>query len=372
MIARRMTRAALTALSALAAGLAGCSDSHPSDPSGKAPAETPPITGFIVSDLIPLSTVAGALGGAATRSLGSSLAVNASASAAEQEEVVYISLAEGTAPDGRTAAIRRVGESVSAITSIIDGGFDPVPVLAKATDSVEVVVTDANGKDILSKIMAIRPGRPPVVVRTYPPKKRTDIAINASIVIVFSEPMNPTSLNTSSVQVLRGAAPVAGQVRPLTEAVGSVAFTPDESLAPNTSYSIVVKQGVTDLGGQALDADVVVAFTTGQSRTGPVSAIEVRPDTVYMSGSQYQLSAIAVDQAGNVLVDQPVSWRVVAPNGALSVSSSGLLTATTEGTYGVVASVGGVEGYAMVVVKFASQPVSMQVLSPRTTVPAGD
>jgi len=51
----------------------------------------------------------------------------------------------------------------------------------------------------------------PVIVRTNPPPKKRDVPLNAAIVIVFSEPVDGRTLNSSAVQLLRGTTPVAAQ-----------------------------------------------------------------------------------------------------------------------------------------------------------------
>ena len=354
-----MTARALLALAAMATWVA-CDS--PERPSGQQPSETTPPSGVQLSDLIPTATLARALGSAATTALASSQAI---------EELAYISLPPGSAPGGQVATIQRVGAEVAAVTSIRDGGFDPVAIVAAAEDLVRVVVRNGSGAEIFSQTVALRPTRPPGVVRTYPPRRKTDVAINASIVVVFSEPVAPASVTSETVQLYLAGKPVAGQARVLPGTVSSVAFTPDAPLAPNSEYAIVVRRGVTDLEGDALEAEAVVPFRTGTSTTGPANVIEVRPDTVFLHGSTYQLTATVFDGARNVLVNQPVTWSAFGAGG-LTVSQTGLLTASAEGSYMVSARVGEVIGTAMVYVSFDAGAATAEIAPNPVGVPAGD
>ena len=58
------------------------------------------------------------------------------------DSMVYVALLPGTAPGGSQATIHAVGALDSVFTSVTDGGFDPVPIVAGVGDSIEVVVTD--------------------------------------------------------------------------------------------------------------------------------------------------------------------------------------------------------------------------------------
>src|SRR5438477_486257 len=131
---------------------------------------------------------------------------------ASGDEVVYVSLTPGTAPSGSSASFRRVGAAQPTTAPMFDGGADPVALSAQAGDSIDVVVTDVHGNQVYRQRLGVAAYRPPVVVRTDPSRSKTDVAINASIVIVFSEPVAAGSLTSSSVQLFQGTTPVAGTV----------------------------------------------------------------------------------------------------------------------------------------------------------------
>jgi len=339
----------LGALVALAA-LSGCSDNPIGPPR--------PRTGVTVSDPV---AAAGLLGGPRAAP------VRATSSA---DEVAYVSLSPGTVPGGTVATIRRLGDAGLFYAALVDGGFDPVPVPAGPGDTVEVAV-DVPGAPRVSFSYAVPPRLRPVVVRTSPSSGKRDVPLNTTIVIVFSEPIAASTLTASSVHLFRGTSPVAGTVR-LLEGTGTVAaFTPAALLDPDTDYELVVTTAVTDLDGDALAAPLTVAFTTGQSETGPPASISVSPDTVYMTGGTYPLTATVRDAAGNILVDLPVTWSSSNPAG-LTVSSTGLVTALATASYTVTATLNQLTGLALVVV-VTGPPASVEISpKPATVGASGD
>jgi len=98
-----------------------------------------------------------------------------------------------------------VGGAASLVTTVSDGGFDPVPVQARTNDSIEVVVEDAGGATIAVIGLVVAARRPPIVVRTDPPRKKNDVRLNSAIVVVFSEPID--------VRTLTGGSSSCGKVR---------------------------------------------------------------------------------------------------------------------------------------------------------------
>src|SRR5438093_938130 len=315
----RVQTIALLTLSAVS-WLVACSES----PCASCPPPPPP-PALIASDPIPTpsSTVSSSAGIARSASI--------------VDNTVYVSLLPGTVPEGGSATVHVVGSVNTVITSIVDGGFDPVPIAARVGDSIEVVVTDAGSAVVQRLGLAVSARRPPVVVRTEPPPKKRDHPLNAPILVVFSEPVALSSITPSSVRVLRGSTPVAGTVSVLP-GTSVAAFIPRAPLEANADYSLVVTRAVKDLQGDLLEAGVTVPFTTGQSSMGAPASLALSPtDSVYLTiGETYQFTATVRDAAGNQLIGQTITWSTTDPNG-LTISSTGLVTALATGGYWVSA-----------------------------------
>jgi alpha-tubulin suppressor-like RCC1 family protein len=179
--------------------------------------------------------------------------------------VVYISLPPGNVPGGRTATIRDERVGSSATVTIVDGGFDPVPLAANVGDTLAITVQFAAVGSRISYTVAVPKNAPLTVVRTSPPPHKRDVALNSIAVIVFSHPLDSATVDTASVGLFRGTEPVPGTVRFADAAHLRVEFQPDTLLAGQTDYQIVLGPGIRDVNRVALDSALTVPFTTGTS-----------------------------------------------------------------------------------------------------------
>jgi hypothetical protein len=236
------------AFAAAFALLTACTDQHP-----VAPVQSSLATRIIVS--APNGQVSQASITSAERS------PNVAADAfATSSTLVYVSLPPGNVSGASIATIRnrRTGNFVEV--SMVDGGFDPVPIPAVLDDDLTI---DFRGETSvpLPTTIKVPPRRPPIIVRSEPPNGKTDVPLNTQIEVVFSEPVDPTTV-PSGVQLMHGAQIVSGSAT--SKSLGLVAeYAPGASLAPNTQYTLVVTTGVRDFAGDALEQNVPINFTTG-------------------------------------------------------------------------------------------------------------
>ncbi len=187
-----------------------------------------------------------------------------SANAAVSGTLGYVSLRPGGVPNGLSATIRIGAQGVPTEAAVVEGGFDPVGLAASAGDTAFVVITRANGAPPVSGYQVISAVRRPTIIRTSPPEGKRDVPLNAIIVIVFSEPVDPATLDSATIQLTRNAAQVAGRVRPNGTGGFRAEFDPDSLLAPNTDYRLTVLNGIKDLSGAPVDSvPLDVTFTSG-------------------------------------------------------------------------------------------------------------
>ena len=180
--------------------------------------------------------------------------------AATTKEVAYVSLPPGTMPDGVTAAIRNraTGAQVTAVTA--DGGWDPVPIPAKAGDTLFIAITAKSGSS--SDFMyVVGSARRPVIVRTNPPPGKRDVPLNVTLLVVFSEPVDPATVTSESVRLLRDGQLVAGRAEVSTDGL-RVELHPDDTMVSLTNYVLSVSIGVSDLARESLERPIEVPFTT--------------------------------------------------------------------------------------------------------------
>jgi hypothetical protein len=102
----------------------------------------------------------------------------------------------------------------------------------------------------------------PTVESTVPADDAEDVAINSSITMVFSQAMNPTTLNDANFTLV-GSDTVDVQGDFVYSATGNtLVFTPLLPLAPNSFYTATVTTGATAALGETLASDAVWTFET--------------------------------------------------------------------------------------------------------------
>jgi TolB protein len=181
--------------------------------------------------------------------------------------VAFVSVLPGTVPAATAATVRnqRTGERVTPL--VAGGGFDPVALAAAAGDTVEIAFSLPAGNTVFIR-MSVPARLRPRVVRTSPARGRTDVALSTVVAVIFSEPIDPGTLEPGSIRIIRDGSSVAGAIRPIPGSPG-VEFVPDAPLAPMTAHQIVISDQVADLTGDRLDGSLTAEFTTGAA-TSPV------------------------------------------------------------------------------------------------------
>ena len=173
--------------------------------------------------------------------------------------VVWVSLLPGTLPAGITAEVStRLADGAATVT-MLDGGFDPIPLPALDHDTVTVVVRGASG-EVASYIVPVPMKAPPIVVRTYPPKSKKDVPLNLRALVVFSEPMDRQTVTPGTVRLLLNGQPVAGAVVVSPDGLRGE-FLPSLPLAASSDYVLEVTTGAASATGGPLEAPVAVPFT---------------------------------------------------------------------------------------------------------------
>ena len=253
--------------------------------------------------------------------------------------VTYVSLPPGSIPNGSTATIAVVRTGYTVVVNLVAGGFDPVAVPAEEGDSITITVqSPAAGPKTYTRTVPATAD--PIVVRTDPPAHKRDVPLNAVIVIVFSEPIDPATLNSGSVQLWLGATQAPGAVQ-LSDADGIRAeFRPDTLLAGSADYQLVVTQAIANVEGVALDSAVAVSFTTGSTIPidslvfASIAALGEHTCGVTPSGAAYCWGDNTFGQLGDGTTASSATPVAVAGGltfKAISVSSEYTCGLTTDG-----------------------------------------
>ncbi len=266
-----------------------------------------------------------------------SAAVGLVSISASAESIVYVSSPPKTLPHAVHVRIsnRNTGRT-KPLVPMIDGGFDPVPIEARAGDVLDLTISTTDGGTI-AMVVKVPVRHPPSVVRTDPPKGRTDVALNVTVTVIFSEPIDPNTLNTSTVRLLRDGKAVSGSVRVSNNAL-TAEFVPDNPLEARSSYELVVTQAIRDLDGDSLSAPQSVTFTTGVLSsdvvlTGFYSASVAFPlfedDSVASHTITLQLEHSGSRLSGTWTIDG-------SPSGPRTVDAGVFSSSSSENNFGAV------------------------------------
>ena len=115
----------------------------------------------------------------------------------------------------------------------------------------------------------------PFVISTVPSNQATGVPTGNALAAIFSEVMNPLTINATSFTLTQGATVVPGNV---TYVGRTATFTPANSLAANTVFRATISGAVSDLAGNALGFNYVWTFTTGANPdTTPPTVISTAP-----------------------------------------------------------------------------------------------
>ena len=107
-------------------------------------------------------------------------------------------------------------------------------------------------------------GPEPYVMSSDPTQGESDVDVNQSVTIIFSEAVDPLSINDTTFYLLEGNATVH-VTGVITHDKSTIRFVPDVEMLPHTAYKAVVTTQVTDLSGLHMIDTYTLPFVTGSN-----------------------------------------------------------------------------------------------------------
>jgi hypothetical protein len=126
----------------------------------------------------------------------------------------------------------------------------------------------------------------PTVTSTVPANGDSGVGISDKITATFSEPMDASTISTTSFTLKQGSTSISGAV---SYNGTSATFTPTYDLAQGTIYSGTITTGAKDLAGNALASSFVWSFTTG-------AAPDTTPPTVSFTVPANAATGVPINQ----------------------------------------------------------------------------
>ncbi len=176
---------------------------------------------------------------------------------------VYVSMSPGRIPSLTRVTVENTRNGAVVTPVVAEGGFDPVAITGEIGDTLRVAMEWGNGQDSTDVVPVPRRSSPRVV-RTSPPDHKTDVPLNMVVRVVFSQPMDSSSLLPAVTLSLHGQL-IAGTVHPVVDARGQVleaTLVPHDPLAAGSSYQLGVSTLAHGLNDEALATAVQAAFAT--------------------------------------------------------------------------------------------------------------
>ena len=156
---------------------------------------------------------------------------------------------------------QRTQESV-AMRVDFDGSFPLMTIDGDAGDRLSLSLLKEGQQVGESDEVKVETEKEPVVTDSKPTNGDKDIIVDARIFIDFSEPIDSSTVTVGSFILASSTGNVPGTLGFLNDNTVAT-FTPDQPLAPLTTYTITVTTEVTDLQGIHLGSTFTSTFTTG-------------------------------------------------------------------------------------------------------------
>jgi hypothetical protein len=226
----------------------------------------------------PTITVRSPTAGATGVSVGTNVTVTFS-------EAMNAATVSGTTFELRTPAGTLVAAAVSysATTRVatlnptvdLAGGTTYTATVRGGTAGVQDVAANPLASDSVWSFTTAGDATAPTITSRSPLAGATGVAIGANVTATFSEAVDGTTINTTTVELRSPAGVLMPAVVSLNASARTVTLNPTGNLVNGTTYTATVRGGVSgvkDLAGNALSADAVWSFTTAPDTTLPTIA----------------------------------------------------------------------------------------------------
>ncbi len=223
---------------------------------------------------------------------------------------------------------------------------------------------------------------PPSVLAEYPTNLAVDVAVDAAVVVTFSEPMDESSVTSATLRIAGSGGGLVDGAIVMTDGT-TATFRPKAPLEYGATYIVTVQAGVLDRSGNAMTAPHTFAFTTGRKfDTEPPTVAARKPDGTAAVGIHENVSVTFSERMDEATVtpasfvvtrqETPVSGTIVSYEGKTFVFTPEGETWDYSTTYVVVVdgSVADLAGNRLVDAE--GVPAASSVWSFRTQDPAPD
>ena len=138
----------------------------------------------------------------------------------------------------------------------------------------------------------------PTLIAINPPNGETGVPINTAVALKFDRPINAAA-RAAGLQILRAGVPVAGTFT-FADELRRINFVPAVPWESNTTYTIALSAGLTDLAGNSLTNPGMRTFTAG-------TATDTTAPTVTGYSPQYGDTNVGLHPTIRVTFSEPIN-----------------------------------------------------------------
>ncbi|MBS3909194.1 MAG: Ig-like domain-containing protein, partial [Actinobacteria bacterium] len=199
----------------------------------------------------------------------------------------------GSASDSASSGVSKVEVSIDGAWKTATGtsGWTynwSLPADGTYTISARAVDVAGNVGNPASSISVKVDNSSPSVTSVSPAEGATGVSTSAGVTALFSEPMDPSTINSSTVTLMDSANnPVAGTVT-YDAGTRTATLKPTNNLISSMTYTATITTGVRDLAGTAMATAKVWSFTTAAFVDAPATSITLSPTTPDGSNGWYK------------------------------------------------------------------------------------
>lgn len=189
----------------------------------------------------------------------------------------------------------------------------------------------------------------PLVSNTTPAFGATGIAFPATIIVVFTERMDPSTIDDTTFTLTNGGTTVTGTVSLVKR---TATYTIGQPILPLTTYTATVTTGCADMAGNTLLADYSWTFTTGPGpdvtapgvdSTSPADLdVNVAVDVTIQINFSEAIDPATVSDSSFIIEEAgiPIAGTSVVPSGSsVTIDPAADLNPTTTYTVTVTTAV---------------------------------
>lgn len=151
--------------------------------------------------------------------------------------------------------------------------------------AVTIAAGDAEGSPTQVDVSLVLTESPPAVSAFLPVDGATDVGIEATVSVTFSEAVDPTSLTSQTLFVEDGTGARVEGTLAWDAATRTATFTPDQPFTEFRTVYAVTVEGVRGPGGTPMPAAAETGFTT----------VFVDPDWLYQLHNEFQGPGLILD-----------------------------------------------------------------------------